>query len=622
MPKTVLFVMRDDGDMTEPMNIMLLSALAKREGFETDLVVLEHEDVVDAVKRKKPDIVAFSAITGSHKKLLEANRQVKAAAPTVKTVIGGPYATFYPQLIRREPFDAVGVGECDEAWPQLLQKWSRGESPDDVYNIVTQGNVDRVLMRSLVDGWKIQPSHLRPRMVALDDLPFMDRELIYSRTAFKDRYKRTMMAGRGCPFRCTYCFEHAWNNMYEGKGKVLQRHSVQRLCDELRQLKERWDTRYIKFYDDVFPVFDKTDDAWLEEFAEVYPREVGLPFHCLVRAEQVSDEKSVRKLKLLKQAGIASITMSIESGNAFVRDYVLIRDMTGDDLKKAFAACRELRIPTFANTILAVPAPTLPKLDAPQAEYDKQLKLILDVAREVDPKRKAKVAKLEDRVKEAQASGSTESERRVFVDDLLQSMGVRARQIDYDLDSIRFNAEVGVSFGEFPIFFPYPGTQLGDYAKKHGYFNGDYDSLHESYQTQSPLGCFTPEEKQMQQNLALLGTIVLWWAGSYNKFVNGFTDPVTWFSTEVLADKSITAPLLRLYSIAKNDMHRRRIYPMRMSLLERGRYLWENLALDLFKQIGARIVRPEEATKGPKRWGPFKHRGDRPGQTLGGPPSV
>ncbi len=615
----ILFAMRDDGDMTEPMNIMLLSALAQHEGFKTSLVVLERDDVVDVVKRRKPDILAFSAITGSHKALLDANRKVKAAAPSLKTVIGGPYATFHPQLIRAEPFDAVGVGECDESWPELLRCWAGAASPDAVPNIVTKENEGAVLMRSLVDGWKIKPDHLRPRMTALDSLPFMDRDLIYANTAFRDRYKRTFMAGRGCPFRCTYCFEHSWNDMYQGKGKVLQRHSVARLCAELKELKERWDTRYIKFYDDVFPVFDKTDDAWLEEFAEVYPREVGLPFHCLVRAELVHEEGSWRKLTLLKKAGIASITMSIESGNPFVRDYVLIRDMTGDDLKKSFRACRDLRIPTFANTIMAVPAPTLPKLDAPQEEYERQLKLILDVAREVDPKRKAKAAKLEERIREAQEQGATESEKRLFVDEVLREAGVRARQIDYDLDNVRFNAEVDVSFGEFPIFFPYPGTQLGAYSIKHGYFSGDYDSLHDSYQTKSPLDCFSEEEKTMQQNLALLGTILLWIAGSYNPLVHALKHPATWLTTEVLADTSLTKTLLQLYSFAKNDMHRRRIYPMRMSFSERLTYLWDNYALDIFKQVDAKVLRPDQAKR---RFGPFKHRGDRPGQTLGGPPSV
>ena len=396
MSQSVLFVMRDDGDMTEPMNIMLLSALAKSNGraWQTHLTVLERDDIAEVVRAKRPDVVAFSAITGSHQALLEANRQVKLVAPSIKTVIGGPYATFRPNTILDQPFDALGVGECDDAWPELLDAWERGKGADEIPNIVTRENASHVLKRTLFGdkNWVIQPEHLRNRKTDLDDLPFMDRDLIYEKTAFRTRYKRTMMAGRGCPFRCTYCFEHAWNEMYTGKGKVLTRHSVKRLCEELKELKRRWDTRYIKFYDDVFPVFDKTDDTWLEEFAETYPREVGLPFHCLVRAELVN-QGNERKLRLLKQAGIASITMSIESGNKFARDYVLIRDMTDEDLRNSFAICRKLRIHTFANTILAVPSPTLPDVNASDDEYRAQLGKVLSIASEVDPKRKRPAAR-------------------------------------------------------------------------------------------------------------------------------------------------------------------------------------------------------------------------------------
>ncbi len=606
----VLFVMRDDGDMTEPMNIMLLSALAKARGWQTDITVLERDDIGEVVKAKKPDVVAFSAITGSHQALLDANDTVKKTAPSVKTVIGGPYATFCPQTVNERPFDALGVGECDDAWPELLDAWEAGRSTDAIANIITPDNSSRVLKRTLVGekNWMIMPDHLRGRKTNLDDLPFMDRGLIYENTAFKNRYKRTMMAGRGCPYRCTYCFEHAWNEMYTGKGKVLQRHSVKRLCAELRELSARWDTRFVKFYDDVFPVFDNTDDAWLEEFAEVYPREVGLPFHCLVRAEQVNE----RKLKLLKRAGIASITMSIESGNAFVRDYVLIRDMRDEDLRNSFAICRRLRIHTFANTILAVPSPTLPDVDATKDVYDAELAKILTIATEVDPKRPKTTKKFADKVKDAQASASDEWTARLAVDEVLRDAGVRKTNIDYDKESVWYNVELGVSFGELPVFFPYSGTQLGKYAVRHGAFDGDYSKLHASYQTRSPLN-FTEYEKLQQQNLALLGTIVLELAGSYNPVLNALAKPATWLATEVLADLPLTSLYERVYSFAKNDMHARRIYPMKFTPKERFDYFWENYVLDAFKQFGAK--------KG-KRFGIFRHRGDRPGQTLGGPPSV
>ncbi|MBU1034430.1 radical SAM protein, partial [Patescibacteria group bacterium] len=480
------------------------------------------------------------------------------------------------------------------------------------------GNAERVLRRSLVgeQGWTIQPQHLRARKTDLDNLPFMDRDLIYANTAFRTRYKRTMMAGRGCPFRCTYCFEHAWNSMYAeaNGGRVLQRHSVARLCAELKELKERWDTRYIKFYDDVFPVFDRTDDAWLEEFAEVYPREVGLPFHVLVRAELVR-EQNEKKLRLLKRAGIASISMSIESGNTFSRDYVLIRDMEEQDLEESFAICRHLGIPTFANTILGVPVPTLPNIYANEVEYEGQLAKILSVAAEVDPKRKRRTKQLSQSVAEAQASTTDHWERRRAVDRVLREAGVRATCIDYDKESVEKNVAWHVSFGEFPVFFPYQGTQLGEYAVRHGAFDGDYNKLHASYQTKSPLNCFTEHEKLQQQNLALLGTILLLFAGSTNPIMNWLAGPLTLLSTEILANLPFTDLYTRVYSLAKNYMHAARVYPMRYSPQERVRYLLDNLRLDVFKQL-------KQSSKKRSWRDIFRHRGDRQGQTLGGSPSI
>lgn len=614
--ETILFVMQDERNMTEPMNLMLLSALAKQKGrpFQTDLVVLERDEVVDVVKEKKPDIVAFSAIMGSHKIHIEANKKIKQAAPSVKTIIGGPYATFRPHLIHEESFDAVGIGECDDAWPELLDEWLAGRSGDNIPNIVTRTNASRVLKRSIMDekGWKILPEHLRARKTTLDDLPFMDRGLIYDRTAFKTRYKRTIMAGRGCPFRCTYCFEHAWNEMYQGKGKVLQRHSVARLCAELAKLKRDYDTRFIKFYDDVFPVFDNTDDEWLEEFAEVYPREVGLPFHCLVRAEQVN-EKSERKLKLLKKSGIASLTMSIESGNAFSRDYVLIRDMRDEDLRTSFRIARKLGIWTFANTILAVPNPILPDVHAPDEVYDAQLGNILTIASEVNPKRAQSYKKLVDRVQEAQASAASKHESRMVVDTLLRGVGVREKAIDYDKESVYYNMDLQVSFGEYPVFFPYEGTQLGGYAVRHGAFDGDYDKLHASYQTKSPLDCFTEHDKMVQQNLALLGTALHLFAGSLNPVMNAIAKPITWFAVEHLAELPLTRFYVPVYSAWKNYMHQTRVYPVgKASLGDRVRNLWQNLVLDVFKQLGdAKNAAPKpETTK------------VRVGQTLGGSPAA
>lgn len=637
--ETILFAVPSDNYGTEPMNIGGLSALAKDKGrpFKTDIAVLRDKegrplDIVQTILEKKPAIVAFSAITGSHHAVIEANRKIKDAVPGIKTIIGGPYATFRPNLIREEPFDAIAIGEADEAWPELLDEWAAGRSGDVVRNILTQGNHSQVLkfrvgladdassrrerekLESRGASWQMDPAHLRDRFTDLDSLPFMDRELILGKTAFRHHSKRSIMAGRGCPFRCTYCFEHKWNEMYTNedgklKGKVLQRYSVRRLCDELVQLKKDWpNTVFIKFYDDVFPCFGKEDLAWLEEFAELYPKLVGLPFHALVRADLV-DEPGTPALRALKKSGIASLTMSIEGGNQFSRDHVLIRDMTDANLRNAFKACREQRINTFANTILAVPVPTLPDVKASELDYRKQLDRVLKVVSVVDPKRKKRAVEIKKLIADAQASAPEGGPaQRKAVDRALRGIHVRERNIDYDLESLWYNVRIGVSFGEFPVFFPYDGTQLGVWSLDLEAFDGDYDKLHESYQTASPLDCFDEREKLWQQNLALLGTVVLTWSGSYNPLIRSMAWPFMW-TVPLLMRFPLTGLYTILYSVTKTYMHRTRVYPSPRSVRDTFRVLRAQLTLDKLKHLGAR----KKAAKLP----PMK-RDERPGQTLGG----
>ena len=64
-----------------------------------------------------------------------------------------------------------------------------------------------------------------------------------------------MMRQPGCPFICTYCFNAKFNQLYRGKGKTVNRYSVDRMLLELEDMVRRYPTQFIKFYDDVFSPF-------------------------------------------------------------------------------------------------------------------------------------------------------------------------------------------------------------------------------------------------------------------------------------------------------------------------------------------------------------------------------
>jgi len=555
----VLFVMVKE-DYIDPMNIELLSALAKREGAETFLNVLEHNDLKAEIKRIRPEVVAYSAKTGESSVLIRANRWIKSELKqSVVTIMGGPHPTFNharmrldreelrvtdaaagvvaSQVVEDTALDVLAVGEADESWPELIRRLTRGQEIDSIAGLVTRNNRRN-------DG-KV---NLRSRTSFLDDLPFLDRDLIYAKTRLKDFGMRSFMASRGCPFICTYCFNAKFNQMYRGKGKTVNRYSVDRMLLELEDLIRHHPTQFIKFYDDVFTF--RTDE-WLLEFADKYPKVIGLPFHCLTRADLVRRDPGI--VDCLKRAGIKSMSMSIESGNPFIREHILKRGMSEEDIRFAFELCHRNQINTFSNTILAIPAPVLPA--ATDQEFEKKTQHLMDQLSQtykVNLNHLKLDLPLPPRIELA--------ERNQLLQKLF-AIGLRHRAIDYDVESIEANIKYRVVFGEFPALHPYPGTEVTQYTIDYGAFDGDFEALHQNYQTESPFTCFSSKEKLEQVNLSLLGLVLLTIPGPESQWSKGIRQ----ITYRHLIQKRWTRFYFLLYFLAKSYLVGLKIYPMRYS---------------------------------------------------------
>lgn len=511
----ILFVIRVI-DYIDPMAVELLSGLARRAGHDTCLSVLAQDDLETDISRIRPDVVAMSTITGEHRHYLQAADVIKRLAPSVPIVIGGPHCTFFPEMIEHPSIDAVGVGECDDAWPELLSTIAHGGSRDTIKNIFTKENW---FGRFRVMPLEERRCHLGGRMATttLDSLPYLDRGLIYAHSHLGDFPMRSFMASRGCPFECTYCFEPKFNKLYKGKGAIYNRMSVQRLCAEIRETAECWPTQFIKFYDDMFWVSRKID-PWLEEFAEVYPREVGLPFFCLTRCNVLTEDHLI----LLKHAGLHSLTMSIEAGDDYVRDKIIKRHMTRTEILDAFALCRKYNVVTFANSILGIP---------------------------VKP-------------------------------EIMVAQGKTA--LDYDIESLDINIECKVTFAEFGTAYPYPGCELAEYVVENGWFDPkDFDTLHTSYNSESPLNCFSAQEKRQQRNLELLGTVFV---------------AIPWIRKAIGSwlPWVLSLPLTRfyfvLYYLTKGYQIKFQVYPMKFNIGQLVKNIFRSFANERKKHAPDRVL--------------------------------
>jgi len=336
----LLFILKEVDN--EPHGILLIAALLKKEGHQVSLVVATEEDPVAAAVRLRPDVVGYTVYTGMHHYYLDLNRRIKAQLPQVWSVFGGPHPTFFPQMLEQEGVDGICIGEGEYAVRDLMNALQNGSPVEFIPNfwLKKKGQITRNSLRPL----------LTPE--ELNALPFADRELLYAaHPPSRNNKIRPIITGRGCPYDCSFCFNKAYSDLYGGTGRRTRRRSVDNVICEIKQVRDRYPLAFITFMDDTFIL----NRQWLGEFARRYEAEVKLPFWCQVRANLVEDDL----IAMFKEMGCVSVSFGLEAGNDQLRNVILNRSMTRQQILDASEVLRRHGIRFMTNNMLGLPTGTL-----------------------------------------------------------------------------------------------------------------------------------------------------------------------------------------------------------------------------------------------------------------------
>jgi radical SAM superfamily enzyme YgiQ (UPF0313 family) len=241
----------------------------------------------------------------------------------------------------------------------------------------------------------------------LDNVPFADRELISKYRAYRKFHRRYILTGRGCPYNCSYCFNHSYNRLCRGKGKTIRKRSIKNVIEELKLIKKNNAPKRFIFVDDTFIL----DRKWTLDFCRAYKDEVKLPFIAYLRVNLV-DEELVRALK---DAGCITVLYAVESGNEHIRNDILKRNISEKQIIEASRLFRKYKLKTYVQNMVGLPDETL----------------------------------------------------------------------EQAFETLALNVKCRPSYAWVSIFQPYPKTELCEYSKKKGYYNGDVDSFEESYYNKS-----------------------------------------------------------------------------------------------------------------------------------------
>jgi radical SAM superfamily enzyme YgiQ (UPF0313 family) len=303
------------------------------------LSIASQEDPIAVALEWKPGVVGYSVYTGSQTYYRDLNLNIKEATDLF-SVFGGPHATYFPEYVEEPGVDAICIGEGEGAILDLVNALEAGQTPSGIENWWFKRN------------GRIERNPVRPAEDDLDTLPLPDRVLLFEKDDFtRQSGIKHFITSRGCPYDCTYCFNHALAEIYRGKGKRLRQMSVAKVIEEVNWVQQRYPMQFVVFLDDLFIVHE----GWLRDLAERFPQEVGLPFFCNVRANLVTPAK----VALLKQAGCASVGMGLETGNPNLRNEILKRNLSNEQIIEASRLIREAGIQLLTTNMLGLPGGTL-----------------------------------------------------------------------------------------------------------------------------------------------------------------------------------------------------------------------------------------------------------------------
>ncbi len=314
-----------------PIGLITLATVVNQQGHEGKIldrdIEKSDEKLINILRNFNPDIVGLQSYIGQTLlDLMKVCEIVKNNSNAI-VVVGGVMATVKP-----EPFY-----EC-----RNMDYIVRGE-----------GELVLLEMCELIDKNKknfsklqnVNDNPMRP-FINLNDFPLPD----YSLTDIKKYPLVSFITSRGCPGKCTFCY----NDFYYGKlqKKCLRMYNTENTIKMITNVIEKYKIKDFIIVDDNFANKSQRSFEVLNAL-EKY----NVLFQCELRVDNAYDEV----IQSLKKAGCWSILFGIESGSQRVLDFIQ-KETTVQQNADAIIKCRKFGVYSDASCMLGLPKETVEEM--------------------------------------------------------------------------------------------------------------------------------------------------------------------------------------------------------------------------------------------------------------------
>lgn len=333
--------------------ISYISSVLKAHNHQTRLTVLgsnrrqqSRQLLKSCVDEFNPNLICLTAVFSQYFFIAEMAEFIKSLWPDKFIIIGGVHATLNPNKVIQGPFDALCIGEGEYPTLELCdQLEAEKHTPAKIPNLWIKSN-----------NGQIEKNEPRNFIQNISTLPFPDREMWVPWIEEQINAEFSVLMGRGCPYNCTYCSNHALKKI--AGGKYVRMRSPENIVDEIALLHVNYPRS--KVYLEVETI--ASDKAWtlsLCRHLEILNSRIdnSISYGCNFRISPQSIDENL--FIAFNKANFYKINIGLESGSERIRREVLKRNYSNDDFMNVVSLARKHGLKVYLYNIIGLPGETV-----------------------------------------------------------------------------------------------------------------------------------------------------------------------------------------------------------------------------------------------------------------------
>lgn len=365
MEKIILFHPRTGMDVkgvsiSFPLALLHVASVLDKRGYKITIIDQRIEPKWKKLLTKQlsesPIFVGITAMTGNQILAgLECAKLVRAHSPNSKIIWGGVHPSLLPeQTIKNDYVDVVVISEGEETIVEIAHALINKNGFEGIKGIVykKEGKILNNGPRDFID---------------LDKMPALPYHLLSTNRYFFNLYRSkktlSLLAGKGCPHKCSYCYNLAFN-----RG-ICRGINPEIIISRIKKLVEFGAHTVDLVNDDFF--YDRQRVEKICHLLIENDIKVNLTSNC--RIDYIASF-SMDFLRLLKRAGFIELFCGIESGSERILNSIR-KKMTLNQILEGNKKLKEVGITPIYSFMAGFPGERLEDINK---TVDIALKLLHD----------------------------------------------------------------------------------------------------------------------------------------------------------------------------------------------------------------------------------------------------